>query len=81
VVGVMLEAFADFSQYEQIQFQQDVYALYHDLEAESYSGTLLTNIFAGGTIDTERAFLTGIPSGDYDYRSNASSYAWYLKSQ
>ena len=81
IVGVMLEAFADFSSFDQIEFTQDVYAGIHALEAEGYSGNLLTNIFAGGTINTERAFLTGVGSGDHDYRSNTSSYAWYLKSQ
>ena len=81
IVGVMLEAFADFSVYESIEFQQDVYAVYHDLEAESYTGNLLTNIFAGGTVDTERAFLTGIAPSDINYRANTSSYVWYLKSQ
>lgn len=81
IVGVMLEAFADFSQFEEIQFTQDVYAGYHALEAESYSGTLLTNIFAGGTVNTERAFLTGVGDSGYDYRSGTSSYVWYLKSQ
>lgn len=81
IVGIMLEAFADFSVYDQIEFQQDAYAIYHALEAEGYSGTLLTNIFAGGTVNTERAFLTGYPSGDHDYRVNTPSYVWYLKSQ
>ena len=81
IVGVMLEAFADFSGYDQIEFRQDVYAGLHELEAESYSGNLLTNIFAGGTVDTERACLTGMAPGDINYRSNTSSYVWYLKSQ
>lgn len=81
IVGVMLEAFADFSGYEQIEFQQDVYAGIHALEAESYTGNLLTNIFAGGTVDTERAFLTGMAPGNINYRSDTSSYVWYLKSQ
>lgn len=81
IVGVMLEAFADFSSYGGIEFQKDVYAKYHALEAESYTGNLLTNIFAGGTVDTERAFLTGMAPGDVNYRGNTSSYAWYLKSQ
>ena len=81
IVGIMLEAFADFSVYDQIEFQQDVYAIYHGLEAESYSGALLDNIFAGGTVNTERAFLTGESSVEYNYRSNTSSYVWYLKSQ
>lgn len=81
IVGLMLEAFADFSDFDQIQFTQDVYAQYHALEAESYTGNLLTNIFAGGTVNTERAFLTGVGTGDHDYRANTSSYVWYLKGQ
>lgn len=81
IVGVMLEAFADFSVYDQIELRQDVYGVYHALEAESYTGNLLTNIFAGGTVHTERAFLTGIAPGNVDYRANVSSYVWYLKSQ
>ena len=81
VVGLMLEAFADFSGFEGIEFAQDIYARYHALEAESYTGSLLTNIFAGGTVDTERAFLTGMGPKDVNYRSNTSSYVWYLKDQ
>lgn len=81
IVGVMLEAFADLSVYDSIEFQKDVYAKYHALEAESYTGNLLTNIFAGGTVDTERAFLTGMAPSDNNYRGNTSSYPWYLKSQ
>ena len=81
IVAIMLESFADFSGYEQIEFQQDVYGLYHALEAESYTGILLTDIFAGDTIQTERAFLTGVPGIDHNYRSAGSSYVWYLKGQ
>ncbi len=81
IVGVMLESFSDLSGFEQIEFTQDVYAQLHALEAESYSGALLTNIFAGGTINTERAFLTGVGTGEHDYRANTSSYVWYLRNQ
>ena len=81
IVAIMLESFADFSGYEQIEFQQDVYAPYHALEAESYSGTLITDIFAGDTVQTERAFLTGIPGLNHEYHTDTSSYVWYLKGQ
>ncbi len=81
IVGIMLEAFTDFSQFEEIQFSQDVYAIWHALEAEGYSGALLSNIFAGGTVNTERAFLTGVADGNYDYRGEAPSYVRYLKGQ
>lgn len=81
IVGIMLEAFTDFSHFEEIQFSQDVYAIWHALEAEGYSGSLLANIFAGGTVNTERAFLTGVADGNYDYRGEAPSYVRYLKGQ
>lgn len=81
IVGIMLEAFVDLSVYDQIEIAPEVYEYYHELEAESYTGNLLTNIFAGGTINTERAFLTGISSGDHNYRTATSSYVWYFKSQ
>lgn len=81
LVGIMLEAFTDFSQFEEIQFSQDVYAVWHALEQEGYSGSLLANIFAGGTVNTERAFLTGVGDGNYDYRGEAPSYVRYLKGQ
>lgn len=81
IVGIMLEAFTDLSGYNQIEFRQDIYADFHQLQEESYSGTLLTNIFAGGTINTERAFLTGLSSGEFNFRSDTSSYVWYFKGQ
>ena len=81
IIGVMLEAFCDFSVYDQIELQKDVYARYHALEEESFTGNLVTNIFAGGTVDTERAFLTGMGPKDINYRANTSSYVWYLKNQ
>lgn len=80
VIGIMLEAFNDFSKYPQIPFAQDPYGKFHDLEAESFTGSLATNIFAGGTINTERSFLTGLRDLG-DMRSWTNSYAWYLRSQ
>lgn len=80
VVGLMLEAFADFSRIDGVEVSPDVYAAYHALEEESYTGNLITNIFAGGTVNTERAFLTGV-STQYNWRSDANSYVWYFKEQ
>ena len=59
VIAVMLEAYSDFSQIEGIDFYEDVYGPFHELEAESLSGNLLVNVFAGNTVNTERSFLTG----------------------
>lgn len=80
VVGVMLEAFQDFSRFGVLDLPDDIYADYHALEAESFSGDLVTNIFAGGTVDTERAFLTGYAQLG-SFRGQTNSYPWYFRSQ
>ena len=80
IVGLMREAYVDFSRYGVPGLDVSGYDLYHALEAESCTGNLVTNIFAGGTVDTERCFLTG----NYqlrNFRGNANSYAWYLREQ
>lgn len=80
IVGIMLEAFSDFSSFDGIEFAQDAYVVYHALEAESYTGNLVTNIFAGNTVNSERAFLTGM-STQYNWRGSTNSYVWYFKDQ
>ena len=79
VVAVMLEAFTDFTDFD-LDIKNDPYANLHRLEAEGVSGNLITNIFAGGTVDTERAFLTGV-NKLYEYREDAGSYVRYLQKQ
>ncbi len=80
VLGIMLEAYNDFSKYDQIAFSQDVYAEYHALEKESIRGNLITSIFAGGTVTTERSFVTGL-SDLSSFRRLTNSYAWYFAEQ
>ncbi len=80
VIGLMREAYVDFSLYDVPGLDVSGYDLYHRLEEESYTGDLVTNIFAGGTVDTERCFLTG----NYqlrNFRGNANSYVWYFRQQ
>lgn len=80
VIAVMREAYVDFSQFDIDGLDTSGYDLYHQLQAESLTGDLLVNIFAGGTIDSERCFLTG----NYqlkNFRSAANSYLWYLREQ
>ena len=80
IISIMLEAYADLSQFGVLDFTEDVYGPLHRLQAESVSGTLVTNVFGGGTIDTERLFLTG---NIYltTYTSPTNSYVYYLKNQ
>lgn len=77
-ISVMLEAYGDFSVYDEVfDFETDPYEFFHELQDESYHGTLITNIFSGGTINTERCFISGSVEM-YDYRADAWSYARYF---
>ena len=80
VIAIMLEAYNDFSKYESIDFTEDVYSDFHKIQKKSISGNLVTSIFGGGTIVTERNFLTGYYSFP-SYRVNTNSYVWYFKEQ
>ena len=80
IIALMREAYVDFSRYDVPGLDVSGYELYHQLEAESLTGDLVTNIFAGGTVDTERCFLTGSYKVR-NFRSNANSYLWYLRQQ
>lgn len=80
IIGIMLEAYNDFSKFGVLEFGTDPYAYMHQLQQESIHGELVTNIFAGGTIDTERSFVTGYPYMS-EYRSELPTYVSYLKDQ
>lgn len=79
VIAVMLEAYNDFSEFG-LTFENDPYEFFHELRAQGISGRLVTNIFAGDTIDTERSFITG-STVKYEYRKGADSFARYFKDQ
>jgi len=87
IIGVMLEAFSDLTDFPAVAAQPGVAEMYqplHDLESRSVHGNLLTDVFGGGTCVTEWASLSG--SNAYssyltDVRSNQDSYVWYLRSQ
>ncbi len=83
IVGVMLEAFCDLTDFPELGDKPQIQAAYeawHQLEEQSVSGDLLTNIFAGGTVDSEWSFLTGYSQYD-EFRSPTDSYVWYLRGQ
>ncbi|MCI8285609.1 MAG: LTA synthase family protein [Firmicutes bacterium] len=80
IICVMLEAFNDFSKFESIEWSEDPYDIYKRIEEESIHGKVITNIFSGGTINTERCFLTGF--ADFgSLRRKTPSYVSYLNSQ
>ena len=76
------EAYVDFSVYGSEGMDWSCYDLYHALKEESYVGKLVTNTFSGGTIDTERCFLTGLWNvNDLPEEGDLNSYVWYFKDQ
>lgn len=80
IFTIQLEAYNDFTKFGTPELNPEVYETFHKLESEGYTGNLVTNIFAGGTIDTERCFLTGYSSLG-SFRSPSNSYAWYFRDQ
>lgn len=80
VIVVMYEAFADLSSDTNLITGADPYSDYHALLDESYHGSLFNNIFAGGTIITERGVLTGF-TNQFSYRRSSWSYARYFGEQ
>ena len=75
-----LEAFSDLRTLGVPDIAEDAYAAYDQLREESLHGALIANVFAGGTVNTERCFLTGC-SYLADYRRPSGSYVWYLDGQ
>lgn len=79
IIAIMLEAYNDFTKFN-VNLDDIVYKPYLKIKNESYSGTMIANVFGGGTVNTERAFLTGY--SDYpDYRLNTNSFVWYFRNQ
>jgi len=80
IVITQLEAFADLSVLTDRITGVDPYAEYHAILDESFHGRLIPNVFAGGTIDTERCVLTGFSALE-NFRRPSWSYARYFADQ
>jgi len=80
VVAIMLESFADLTEFDAIDFTEDVFAPWHALQQESVYGSLIVSTFGGNTIDTERKFMTGfVHLKDFQHPTN--SYVRFFKEQ
>ena len=80
VISMILESYVDFSQFDALDFEVDIYAPFHRLQEESVTGTVVTNTFAGWTVDSERLFLTG-NTQFVSYKKATNSYVFYFKDQ
>lgn len=80
IIAIMLEAYNDFSKYDNIEFNTGVYDSLKEIQNNSLYGNLIVKIFGGGTVNTERNFLTSyynLPN----MRTKTNSYVWYFKEQ
>jgi len=61
IIAVMGEAFYDMDRIPGIEFNEgyDPLANFNRIKEQAYSGRIVTNVFGGGTANTEFAFLTG----------------------
>lgn len=81
LIVTMLESYSDLSALDGISFTADPYADFHALQKESCCGVLYPDTIGGGTINAERAVLTGFSYPQPRYSRNTESYVRYLSSQ
>lgn len=79
IIAIMFESYNDFSKLD-VDFNKYPYEANDEVKDSSISGSLIVHVFGGGTINTERTFLTGV-YGQPRYNRKVNSYPWYLKSQ
>lgn len=79
-ITIQLEAYNDFSKFKGIDIDPSAYAGLKQIQAESLSGELTTEIFGGGTVDTERKVLTGYKTM-MKLNQNTSSFVRYFNDQ
>ena len=80
LVVLQLESFCDLEAAGFTGIAPEVYAPLRRLQDESVSGTLIASVIGGGTVTTERCFLTGTYN-QQDYYHPAWSYVRYLSGQ
>jgi len=80
VISLLLESYVDFTQFDALNFEVDIYAPLHKLQDESVTGMVVTNTFAGWTVDSERLFLTG-NTQFVSYKKATNSYVYYFRDQ
>lgn len=63
VITILLESFKDFSPEalpSTLQMTDDPYAPFHELMRQCYGGTMISDVYGGGTINIETSVLTGL---------------------
>lgn len=59
VIVLMSESFWDITRVKELNFNEEIFPNYRNLQKTAVTGELLTNIFGGGTVNSEFEALTG----------------------
>lgn len=59
VIVLMSESFWDITRVEELEFEEEIFPTYRKLQETSMTGELLTNVYNGGTVNSEFEMLTG----------------------
>ena len=81
VIVTMLESYSDFSAFDELSLKRDPYADLHALQEECYHGVMIADTVGGGTINAERAMMTGFTFPQPFYRRSTDSFVRYFKAQ
>lgn len=79
VIGIMNESFSDLSVLGDMETNVPVTPYLDELKDEMIWGHLYTEVFGGGTSDTEYSFLTG--NSTFLFSDNIRAYQLYIKEQ
>lgn len=90
IIVIMSESFWDITRIKELGFNEEIFPTYRELQKTSVTGELLTNVYNGGTVNSEFEALTGfsvayLPTEYMPYqrcmRPNFFSINSYLKSE
>ena len=59
IIVIMSESFWDMERIDKIGFNEELFPTYRKLQKEGVTGRLLTNVFGGGTVNSEFEVITG----------------------
>ncbi|MGI6108452.1 MAG: LTA synthase family protein [Eubacteriaceae bacterium] len=77
IIGIMNESFSDLSKVGEIATDSSVFSNIDALSENTIKGNLYTEVYGGGTSDTEYTFLTG--NSTILFADNARAYELYVK--
>lgn len=77
IIGIMNESFSDLSVDGEIETDTELFSNIDSLTENTIRGNLYTEVFGGGTSDTEYTFLTG--NSTILFADNARAYELYVE--